>query len=705
MKPLVSILIPAFNMERWISETLQSAVAQTWARKEIIVVDDGSTDRTAEVARRLDSSEVTVISTSNQGVAAARNFALQLSKGDYIQWLDADDLLAPDKIERQLEALPGTGGRRILLSSPWAYFYYRIRRARFIQNSLCQDLSPVEWLLRKLGENLHMQTATWLTSRELAEAAGPWDTRLAFDDDGEYFARVLLASEGTRFVPESGVFYRMSGPNRVSYIGGSNKKKVSLLLSMKLHIQYLRSLEDSARVRKACLTYLQTWYENFCPERPDLVAELQSLAAELDGRLEMPHLRWKYAWMRPITGRGVATFAQRVLPQWKSSMLREWDRLMYGFESRQGVNNQAKPAGRVAQVPREFENVLVSILIPAYNAEKWIAEAIRSALAQTWKRKEIIVVDDGSTDQTLAIARQFESESVRIVGLQHQGAAATRNHALQLSHGDYIQWLDADDLLAPDKIERQLAGLRQGDGGRTLLSSPWAYFYYRTHRAQFIPTSLWQDLSPVEWLLRKMGENLHMQPATWLTSRELAKAAGMWDTRLLSDDDGEYFGRVLLASTGTRFVPGARVFYRVTSSNRLSHVGASDKKKDALILSMKLHIKYLRSLETSDRVRKACFAYLQTWFLVFYPERPDLVKELQELAAQLQGRLEVPRLRWKYAWMKPVLGWKAAKWAQRVFPLMRISLVTDWDRAMYKLEARNRPDGRGGDAMNAIQLN
>ena len=63
-----------------------------------------------------------------------------------------------------------------------------------------QDLSPVEWLLRKMRENIHMQNATWLVSRELAEAAGPWDTRLDFDQDGEYFCLVFLASEGTRLV-------------------------------------------------------------------------------------------------------------------------------------------------------------------------------------------------------------------------------------------------------------------------------------------------------------------------------------------------------------------------------------------------------------------------------------------------------------------------------------------------------------------------
>jgi glycosyltransferase involved in cell wall biosynthesis len=180
MKPLVSILIPAYNAEEWIADSLQSAIGQTWLRKEIIVVDDGSRDRTAEVARRFASKEVSVVSTENQGLCAAVNLALRLSHGDYIQELDADDLLARDKIERQLAALREGDSRRILLSSPWAPFYYRTRHARFVRNSVWQDLSPVEWLLRKMGDNIHMQNATWLVSRELAEAAGPWDTRLSY---------------------------------------------------------------------------------------------------------------------------------------------------------------------------------------------------------------------------------------------------------------------------------------------------------------------------------------------------------------------------------------------------------------------------------------------------------------------------------------------------------------------------------------------
>ncbi len=342
---------------------------------------------------------------------------------------------------------------------------------------------------------------------------------------------------------------------------------------------------------------------------------------------------------------------------------------------------------------------LVSILIPAHNAEQWIADTIRSAIAQTWPRKEVIVVDDGSTDRTAEVARHFASKDLSVISVENQGAAAARNYALKLSQGDYIQWLDADDLLTPDKIERQVLALRELDSSRVLLSSPWAYFHYRPQRARFVKTSLWQDLSRLEWLLRKMGENLLMQTATWLTSRELAEAAGPWNTRLLSDDDGEYFCRVLLASNGTRFIPGAKVFYRVASTSRMSHIGTSDRKKDTMLLSMKLHIKYLRSLEDSERVRTACLAYMQNWLENFYPERPDIVAELQSLAAQLQGRLEVPRLRWKYAWMKPILGYKTAKRAQMMFPQLKASLVTSWDRAMYKLEARQASVSHGRSSM------
>jgi glycosyltransferase involved in cell wall biosynthesis len=329
---------------------------------------------------------------------------------------------------------------------------------------------------------------------------------------------------------------------------------------------------------------------------------------------------------------------------------------------------------------------LVSILIPAYNADQWIADAIESAIAQAWPCKEVVVVDDGSTDRTLAVARQFESKGVRVVTQPNQGAAAARNNALSLSRGDYIQWLDADDLLSPDKVAHQMQAAGQVKDGRTLFSSPWASFRYRPAKAKFTPTSLWSDLAPTEWLTRKWEGNLQMQTATWLVSRELTEAAGPWDARLLGDDDGEYFFRVINASNGIRFVPQSRVYYRITPSCRLSYVGRSEKKMESQFLGMKLQIGYLRAREDSDRVRAACVTYLQNWLPTFYPNRPDLVQEVQQLAAGLGGRLSLPKASWKYAWIEKLFGFAAAKHVQLYYNRAKFSAIRAWDKMMYSLE-------------------
>src|SRR4051812_4429061 len=102
MSQLVSILIPAFNAQRYVAATLQSALGQTWPNTEVIVVDDGSRDRTLEICRTFQGARCKVISQPNQGAVAARNAAYQAAQGQFVQWLDADDLLDPLKIERHM---------------------------------------------------------------------------------------------------------------------------------------------------------------------------------------------------------------------------------------------------------------------------------------------------------------------------------------------------------------------------------------------------------------------------------------------------------------------------------------------------------------------------------------------------------------------------------------------------------------------------
>ena len=331
---------------------------------------------------------------------------------------------------------------------------------------------------------------------------------------------------------------------------------------------------------------------------------------------------------------------------------------------------------------------LVSILIPAYNAEPWISDAISSALRQTWQNKEIIVVDDGSTDQTLAVASPFAKEGVTVISQNNRGASSARNHAYSMCQGDYIQWLDADDMLALDKISRQMEFAESIKNPRVLLSSEWGRFLYRIKRARFIPTELWQDQTALDWLLRKMTLNIWMQPGSWLVSRELSEAAGPWDERLSFDDDGEYFCRVLLKCQGIAFVPGARTFYRACPGS-LSSVDSSDRKLESAWLSIRLHIKYLQQMEDSERTRDAAVGFLQTWLNIFNPYRMDIIEQMQKLAKRLGGEVKCLRLveplRWKFAWMEGVFGRRLAFWAQRRLPQVKHFVARHWDRTLCHL--------------------
>lgn len=327
---------------------------------------------------------------------------------------------------------------------------------------------------------------------------------------------------------------------------------------------------------------------------------------------------------------------------------------------------------------------LVSILIPAFNARRWICSCIESALAQTWPRKEIIVVDDGSTDDTQRIARSFRSQEVLIVTQANRGASAARNHALSLSQGDYIQWLDADDLLTTDKIALQMKGAEPGNNSRILQACAWGQFYYSPKRARFKPSLLWQDLQPVEWLFRKLDGNLWMAIESWLVSRKLTEMSGPWDEALSLDDDGEYFSRVISHSNVIKFNPEARCWCRRGTFGLSNDLTLTDRKLRSLASSILAHVRLLIAMENSPRARVACVKMIQRWGAYFYPERQDIWEKMKSSAVELGYELSSPQLRKKYQLLAQVFGWNLAKKAQRTLPALRCRLERGWEKVFYR---------------------
>lgn len=331
-------------------------------------------------------------------------------------------------------------------------------------------------------------------------------------------------------------------------------------------------------------------------------------------------------------------------------------------------------------------NQLVSILIPAYNAERWIGATIESCLAQTWPRIEVIVVDDGSRDRTLQAARRFEGRTVRVVTQSNAGAPVARNHAFELANGSYVQWLDADDLLHPEKIANQMRVAREIDDPRVLLSGAFGTFFRRPEKAEFVRTSLWRDLSPIEYFLIRFNENACFQTDAWLVSRELTEAAGPWSDIGSPDDDGEYFCRVALCSSGIRFVEDAVSYYRQGVGSGL-HLANSPRALNALFRSKLKSIQHLLSIEDSPRTRRASIKLLQDWMPYFYPEHPEIVERAQRMARELGGELAIPRLKWKYRPVEWVCGYPRAAALSRRLPAIKSQLLCNWDEFLY---ARSR---------------
>ena len=318
-------------------------------------------------------------------------------------------------------------------------------------------------------------------------------------------------------------------------------------------------------------------------------------------------------------------------------------------------------------------DALVSILIPAYNAEKWIEQTIRSAMEQTWKRKEVIIVDDGSRDRTLRIARALESPMVKVVSQENAGGPAARNRALSIAQGDFIQYLDHDDLLDQSKIELQLMGGGIERNSRVLLASEFGLFYRRKEKSMVCPGPLWRDLSPEEYFLTKFTSNTWLHPSVFLISRRLIELAGPWLEIRSPDDDGEYFCRVVAACEKIKFIWGARSYWRIGNYSSMSNK-RSNEALEGLFLTNRKCIDHFLRIENSVRSRLACAKFLENRLDRFMPERPDLVEATQELGKRLGYKIGLPKVPIRYRMIERFFGLGAVYKLRRKLRRLRSSV-------------------------------
>jgi len=235
MDPLVSILIPCYNAEQWIAQAIKSAEAQTWPQKEIIVIDDGSTDHSLDIIRQFDG-RIRWKTTPNRGGNTARNHLLELARGDWLQYLDADDWLMSSKIADQLDFLANNPEVDVIYS-PVSVQFWSSENSMVVDNAIPCDPRDDIWVL--LLRWRIPQTGGLLWRRQALVDVGGWNPNQPCCQDYELYLRLLMSGKRYDYCPSAQAVHRIWGDETVS--------RRNPLLLQEHRLEVLRQAEEFLR--------------------------------------------------------------------------------------------------------------------------------------------------------------------------------------------------------------------------------------------------------------------------------------------------------------------------------------------------------------------------------------------------------------------------------------------------------------------------
>ncbi len=384
-QPLVSIIIPCYNQARYIPDAVESLRKQVHEHWEAILVNDGSTDDTRAVVQKLtaDDPRLKYIEQENRGLAGARNTGLDHASGDYIQFLDADDLLFPDKLSKQLELMCQTPDPAVSYCRPF-FCQGDDTKTEISANRpfplLDTGDAPADLAFR-WERGLSIPPHCFLfDARLFAEPRIRFDESLPNHEDWECWMRVFTRRPAVYFADEKLVVYRR-------------------------HAASMCRDEDLMR-------------RGF----------LQALTTQRDAHRDAPEIH------------GILDRRIRYLT--------------FSKEKEEPVDLPWRP--------------LVSVIVTSYNYEQYIEECLRSVFNQTYRRVELIVVDDGSTDRSCEIITRMLSESpfpAKRIFKSNGGQASACNAGFLQATGEVVSFLDSDDTWRPDRVERVVDFMHEFPGG------------------------------------------------------------------------------------------------------------------------------------------------------------------------------------------------------------------------------------------------
>ncbi|WP_066382735.1 MULTISPECIES: glycosyltransferase [unclassified Anabaena] len=242
----------------------------------------------------------------------------------------------------------------------------------------------------------------------------------------------------------------------------------------------------------------------------------------------------------------------------------------------------------------------VSVIIPCFNAEKWLKEAINSCLEQTYSNLEIIVIDDGSTDNSLEIIKSY-GDKIIWRSLPHQGGNYARNRGFELSQGEYIQYLDADDYIWPEKIKRQVSFLETTDAD--VIYGDWRHQRHLPNGSSFLDK---REISGTQAdILAALLANWWVALAALMYKRSAVEKSGGWDEKLTAAQDRDFFLSVVMAGAKVVYQPGCYSVYRRYGAVTVSTGSKNRWLKNHHLVLKKVEQQLLQKNRLSQSYRQA----------------------------------------------------------------------------------------------------
>lgn len=441
--PLVSVVIPLYNAEEYLEKCLLSVTSQTYINLQIILVNDGSTDRTSELCKAWCSCDkrIEYIEQDNLGQGIARNSGITLARGQLITFIDADDWVACDYIKKMYHALMKSDADICKCNFDMIDSY---------TNSVVGSIkaTPIDKKNALSYDAPHI--AGNLYKRYLFDEYGIKMPSVKYEDLATYPLLALVATKIT-VVDEALYFYRVN-------TGQSTMDNVEYLRQYPDAIQYL--LNEAKR--------LDLFKDNYCLFMDISVLHLGvCLKRAAERKKDRNYYELKDIFVK---------FLNSTFPKW-DKLYNQGSWIYNGKLFDDIVNKRERPK--------------ISVIIPVYNVESYLPSCLDSVMKQTLSDIEIICVNDGSQDSSRAILEEYRKMDSRVVVInkENSGYGQSMNVGLAVATGEYIGIVESDDFAETDMFEKlyQVACLSEAE---VVKSNYFAYQYVDGNINEFVE-SLW----------------------------------------------------------------------------------------------------------------------------------------------------------------------------------------------------------------------